>query len=263
MQIGNILFLANGGFSESLGGAGSTYIMYDNLIKNATVLQGGDVATLHDNLTNVFYTLETSPTELEFQFSEAKTINCFSFAGVNLQDTNASISLYLWDADLEEYYLAVTFATGRNDQPAMAVFENQISLKAKVIITHTGTIYIGELAIGQALGMPVCPAVGYQPARWSRQNQVTNNRTEYGYNGRSTINKRGYKERLSFQLIPHTFMREVWATFIDQAEGLPLWVGWNQSNYPTECIYGTWSQNEPKYDSPLYSSIELTIVGQA
>src|SRR5690606_41899548 len=68
------------------------------------------------------------------------------------------------------------------------------------------------------------------------------------------ILKRGNREVLPFELVPHTFMREVWANFIDNAKGLPIWISWNQENFPTECIYGMWSQNKPRYVSPLFSS---------
>lgn len=262
MQIGNILFLDTGSFT-SQGGDSSTYIMYDNLLKDATVLQGGDVAPLYDNLTNIFYNLPVGTSEIEFEFNEAKTINCFALANCNLADANNSMLFYLWDADLSEYYLIVNIQGGRNQQPVMVTFENQISLKAKVVISNSAVLQIGELSIGEALKMPVCPAVGYEPARWSSEDTITLQNTEDNNIGRSTILKRGNREVLPFELVPHTFMREVWANFIDNAKGLPIWISWNQENFPTECIYGMWSQNKPRYVSPLFSSIQLTVIGQA
>lgn len=261
-QIGNILFLnVTGGVSNNADVA--TYIMYKNLIPTATVLAGGDIAPLHDYLTNIFYSGESGETEIELQLPSAKTINCFAVAGANLKSAAVSISFYLWDVDTSDYYLIVTATSGRDNQPIMVVFENQISTKAKIVINAASAFQVGEMAFGECLKMPVSPSVGYRPARWSTNDEITHHTTEYDSNGRSTVNPRGNTEVLPFKLIPHNFMRLVWANFIDEAKGLPIWVGWNQELFGSECIYGPWKQDEPTYTSPLFSSLTLTVNGKA
>jgi hypothetical protein len=261
-QIGNILFLSEGG-GVSTSNDVATYIMYKNIMPEATVLEGGDIAPLYDNLTNIFYKGDAGLTEIELQLPSVKSINCFAVAGSNLKSAGVSISFYLWDADLSEYYLVVTATNGRDNQPIMVVFETQVSVKAKIEITAASAFEIGEMAFGQCLKMPVSPSVGYTPARWNTKDEITHHTTQTNSNGRSTINVRGNEEVLPFKLIPHEWIRVEWSKFIDEAKGLPVWVGWNQEMYPSECIYGTWSQDVASYNSPLYGGFTLTVKGQA
>lgn len=260
--IGNILFLNTGG-GVSTNADVATYIMYKNLLPTATVLEGGNISALHDNLTNIFYKGLSGITVIEVQLPSAKTINCFTLAGANLFSATINISFYLWDANTLQYDLIVTATSGRDNQPVMVVFENQISSKVKIEINAGAPFQIGELAFGECLKMPVTPSVGFQPARWDTKDEITHHVSEYNNFGRSTINTRGNSEVLPFNMIPHTFMRDVWAYFIDEAKGLPIWVAWNQQKYPAECIYGKWSQDKPAYKSPLFSGFTLTVDGNA
>lgn len=261
-QIGNILFLNVGGGLSTTNDV-ATYVMYENLMPLGTVLQGGDIAPLHDNLTNIFYNAPAGLTTIELQMPTIATINCFAVAGANLQTAGASISLYLWNSDTSEYYLVVTATNGRDNQPIMVVFENQLSVKVKIEITTSAALQVGEIAFGRCLKMPCSPSVGYTPARWNTEDEITHHTTQSNYNGRSTINTRGNKEVLPFKLIPHEWMRQEWAPFIDKAKGLPVWVGWNQELYPAECIYGPWEQDVASYSSPMFASFSFTVKGQA
>lgn len=261
-QIGNILFLnVSGGVSITADVA--TYIMYKNLMPSATVLQGGDIAPLHDNLTNIFYSGDAGLTTIELQLPTVSTINCFAVAGANLASSATIISLYLWDADTSAYYLVVTAQNGRDNQPIMVVFENQLSVKAKIEITAASVFQIGEIAFGECLKMPCSPSVGFVPARWNTEDEITGHVTQSNSVGRSTINTKGNKEVLPFKLIPHEWMRSVWANFIDEAKGIPVWVGWNQEMYGNECVYGHWEQDTASYTSPLFASFNLTVKGSA
>lgn len=260
--IGNILFLNSGG-GVSTNADVATYIMYKNLMPTATVLQGGDIAPLHDNLTNIFYRGDSGITEIELQLPSAAVINCFALAGANLASALVTVSFYLWNPDTLQYYLIVSATSGRDNQPVMTVFENQVSAKVKIEINAASAFEIGEMAFGECLKMPVTPSVGFQPARWHTNDEITHHVSEYNNFGRSTINTRGHSEVLPFNLIPHTFMRSVWAYFIDEAKGLPIWVAWNQQAYPAECVYGSWKHDKPAYKSPLFSAFTLTIDGNA
>lgn len=251
----------SGGVSISADVA--TYIMYENLMPSATVLAGGDIAPLHDRLTNIFYSGASGVTTIELQLPSVSTINCFAVAGANLQSSATSISFYLWDADLAAYYLVVTAQNGRDNQPIMVVFENQLSVKAKIEITAASAFEIGEIAFGECLKMPCSPSVGFTPARWNTEDEITHHTTQANSVGRSTINTRGNKEVLPFKLVPHEWIRQEWAPFIDKAKGLPVWVGWNQDLYAAECIYGPWEQDTASYTSPLFGSLTLTVKGSA
>ena len=236
-----------------------TYIQYANLMKGASVLQGGDIARLHDGLTTVFYEASTFPKVIEVEFNAAKEINCFSVAGCNFKTANVSIWFEAFESGA--YVTKGVMSNLKDNQPAMMCFELFSATKARVTITANAPIYIGEMAIAKALKMPVSPSVGYRPAKWNMDDEVTHHTTSAMNVGRSTINKKGSVEVLPFKLVNHEWMRGVWSEFIQSAKGAPIWVGWNQLNYNNECVFGSWKQDDVSYTSPLYSAITLTVTG--
>ena len=236
-----------------------TYIQYDNFLKNATVLQGGDITALHDGLTNIFMEVSTFPKVIEIDFGSAKEINCLSLAGCNFKTSEMNVSFEIY---VSGSYISKGYISNKNDnQPIMLCFDSVSTNKIKITINASSTAYIGEIAVAKALKMPVSPSVGYRPARWNTDDEITHHVTENVNIGRSTINKKGAVEILPFKLINHDWMRNTWANFIKDAAGKAVWVGWNQLNYQNECIYGSWKQDESSYNSPLYSAINLTIKG--
>ena len=48
-----------------------------------------------------------------------------------------------------------------------------------------------------------------------------------------------------------------------QAKGHPIWVGWNQLDRPASVIFGNWSMQPPKFDTSIFTSINMTIKGVA
>lgn len=259
MQIGHVFIFAPSIVEDSAIGP-VTYIMYKNLMPTATVLRGGDVSYLHDNINNVFYKKVAGSDYIEFSFTSPVQINCFAVSGCNFESSGATFVFKT--AAISSYETIATFSEARDGQPVMICFESRLVSKVRIDITNSSELSIGELAFGLALSMPVSPSVGYKPALWNINDEVTFLKSENNSVGRSTINKRAATETLPFKMINHNWVRNTWVPFIKEAAGLPIWVGWNQLNYPNECVYGSWQQDEIRYDTPLYASINLTIKGQ-
>jgi hypothetical protein len=258
MQIGHSFIYTQNPSTEHLLEA-VTYIQYDNYLKDGVVLQGGDVSALYDGLTNIFYEVSTFPRVIEIDLNVAREVNCVSIAGCNFKTANANFYIETYDAGV---YTARGYISNLDDnQPAMLCFESVIADRLRVTINATGTLFIGELAMAKALKMPVSPSVGYTPAKWNVADEITHHVTSSLNVGRSTINLKGAVEILPFKMINHDWMRNTWSAFIKAAKGRAVWVGWNQLDYQSECVYGSWKQDTSAYDRPLYSSLTLTITG--
>lgn len=260
MQINHIYVLGNVSAFDDVYKS-TTYILYDNKLPILTPSLAEDFAMLYDGITSVFYSKAATSYTLDFTTATAFDANCIAFAGCNFKSANATITAYLKDPVDGSWSLAQAVTASRDNQPVMVTFEELSTKGLRLVVTHNGTLQIGEVAVGVALRMPVAPSVGYTPARWNVQDEITWSATENNNIGRSNINSRPAKEVLPFKLIPHSYMRSDWQYFIDAAKGLPVWVGWNQADYPSECIYGHWEQTESKYDTAIYSSFTLTIKG--
>lgn len=242
------------------GGASTpqSYIMFANLMRGATVTAGDDVGRLHDNMTNIFYSAGAGTTTIDLTITP-ELINCIALAGVNWLSGGVTCQFFTWNGT--SYVLQCDLFGQRDGQPVMRVFTPVTTDRVRIVFTSTSTLYVGEAAFGEALQMPSCPAVGYQPAQWSDNDEISISQTEALNFGAATINLRGSTEVMQFNFLPYEFLYGQWAAFRRNAKGKPIWVGFNQKDSPGLVIYGHWSQNTPKFDTPYFSSITLTVDG--
>lgn len=245
--------LVNGGAQTP-----QSYIMYQNLMQGATVTAGGDVGRLHDWMTNVYYTAAAGTTTIDLTITENQ-INCVALAGINWLSGGVTCKFYTWDGSA--YVLQVDLFAQRDGQPVMRVFTPVTTDRVRIVFESTGTLYAGEVAFGGALQMPSCPAVGYQPGQWSDNDEVSISQTESLNFGAATVNYRGSTEVMQFNYVPYEFLYNQWANFRHAAKGKPIWLGFNQKDAPGLVIFGHWKQGAPKYDTPYFSSIQLTVDG--
>jgi len=235
-----------------------SYIMYQNLMAGATVTAGGDVGRLHDWMTNVFYSAAAGTTTIDLTVTP-ELINCVALAGVNWLSGGVTCQFYTHNGS--GYELQCDLFAQRDGQPVMRVFDAVTTDRVRFVFTSTSTLYVGEAAFGEALQMPSCPAVGYQPGQWSDNDEVSVSQTEALNFGASTINYRGSTEVMQFNFLPYEFLYNQWSAFRHAAKGKPIWVGFNQRDLPGLVIFGHWRQNTPKFDSPYFSSVTLTVDG--
>lgn len=249
-----------GGDSLVVGGADTpqSYILFQNLMSGATVTAGGDVSRLHDWMTNVYYTAAAGTTTIDLDIN-SELINCIGLAGVNWLSGGVTCKFYTHNGT--SYVLQADLFGQRDGQPVMRVFTPVTTSKVRFVFTSTSTLYVGEAAFAEALQMPSCPAVGYQPGQWSDNDEVSISQTENLNFGASTVNYRGSTEVMQFNYVPYEFLYSQWAAFRSAAKGKPVFVGWNQKDTPGLVIYGHWNQGVPKFDSSYFSSIQLTVDG--
>jgi hypothetical protein len=245
--------LVNGGAAES-----ESYIMFDNLMTGATVDAGGDVGMLHDWMTNIFYSAAAGTTTIDLTIN-SNLINCVALAGVNWASGGVECDVYTWNGSA--WVLKLELFGQRDGQPVMRVFSAVTTTKVRFVFTSASTLKVGEVAFGEAMRMPSCPAVGYQPGQWSDNDELSISKTESLNFGPSTINYRGSTEVMQFNFVPYQFLYSDWANFRHSAKGRPIWVGFNQKDAPGLVIFGHWSQSTPKFDSSYFSSIQLTVNG--
>lgn len=249
-----------GGDDIIVGGSSTpqSYIMFQNLMKGATVTAGGDVARLHDWMTNVFYTAAAGTTTIDLTIT-ANQINCVALAGVNWSTGGVTCEFYTHNGT--SYVKQCDLYATEDGKPLMRVFSAVTTDKVRFVFTSTSTLYVGEAAFGEALQMPSRPSVGYRPGEWSDEDETSFSRTQSRNFGASTIERKGSVQEMPFNFVPYEFLYNQWANFRKEAKGKPVWVGWNQKDRPGDVIFGHWEQSNPKFDTPYFSSINLTIRG--
>lgn len=247
---------------DGLAGGADTpepFILFQNLLIGSTVTAGGDIARLHDWMSNVFYSNLTPGTTTIDVDVESSTVNCAALAGVNWLSGGVTCQFFTHNGT--SYELQADVNGQRDGQPVMRAFPLVTTAKARFVFTHTGELFVGEAAFGEALQMPSCPAVGYQPAQWSDNDEVSVSQTEGLNFGPSTVNFRGSTEVMQFNFVPYQFLYAQWAYFRHAAKGKPIWVGFNQRDTPGLVIFGHWKQSTPKFESSYFGSIQLTVDG--
>lgn len=249
-----------GGDTLVIGGADTpqSYIMYQNLMQGATVTAGGDVGRLHDWMTNVFYSAAAGTTTIDLTIAPDQ-INCVALAGVNWLSGGVTCKFYTWNGSA--YVLQCDLFSNKDGRPVMRVFPSVSTDKVRFVFTSTATLYVGEAAFGTALQMPSCPAVGYQPARWSDNDEVSVSQTQALNFGASTIERRGSTEVMQFNYLPYDFLDNQWSAFREAAKGKPIFVGFNQKDMPAAVVHGHWRQGVPKFETSFFSSVQLTVDG--
>ena len=223
MQIGHVYIFSEGTLDVDGALDASTYIMYENLMKIAEVKKGGDVSKLHDNMNNLFYNVTNGKQILEFVLPVARNINCFAISGCNFKTSGAVFTFRIYTNG--RYETVRTYSSDVDGKPVMICFNRVPVTKIKIEIYATNNLQIGELAFGEALKMPISPSVGYRPALFNVDDEITFLKSENNSVGRSTVNKRAAIENLSFKLINHNWVRSTWVPFLKKAVGVPIWGG--------------------------------------
>lgn len=245
-------------------------LAYKNAAKNAfNVTASHDTSSL-DALTDDMTTLKWRPavsgtSYVQFESSlfsgSGSALEPFDYigvTGVNWNKAGATLSVY----DNNDTLIAQ--ASGfRDNQPVFAVFAERTATALKFEFTcDNDTLEVGEIYYGSTFEFPRNVKVGYQPARWNSNDLVTNSRTEANQFSNSTIRKRGSTEQFNIDFVPLEFMDNQYRTFINEAQGLPVFFLWNQ-NEKEQAVYGAWEASTPRFTSSFYSQIQLTIRGVA
>jgi hypothetical protein len=260
MQTGQTTILGAGLLSAGATTKNS-YIMYQNLLPGATVLAGGDVSRLHDWMTNIKYTASAGTTNIDIEFAEPETVNCVAMAGVNWQSGGVTAKFFTWDGSA--YVLQCDLFGAYDDTPVMRIIPQTSTTRVRIQFVATDDLFVGEVACGEALQMPSCPAVGLQPAEWSDDDEYSLSVTQSRNIGPSTIEQKGSTQQMEFKFITPEFVDGPINNMRRAAKGRPVWVGWNQKDRPASVIFGHWSMQPPRFDTSTFTSLSFTIKGVA
>jgi len=254
-------YIANSGLVVGGADNNNSYIMYQNLMPLCAVTSGGDVARLHDWMTNIKYTAAAGTINIDLTLPSSQTINCIALAGINWQSGGVTAKFFTHDGT--GYVLQCDLVGQYDDTPVMRVISPVQSTLVRIQFTATSTLYAGEVAFGEALRMPSCPSVGLQPAEWSDDDEYSQSVTESRNIGPSTIERKGSTQVMEFKFVTPDFMDGPMNNMRRAAKGRPVWVGWNQKHRQASVIFGHWSMAKPKFDSGTFTSLQFTIEGVA
>ncbi len=242
-------------------------VAYKNLLTKASDFtvssNSGDRGFLVDGMTTTSWSSSTGANTITFSGSPVigKNIDCVAFSPSNWNAAGCSIKIDIESVSGTE--TVINSAGFRDNAPVMVVFDERQPISITITLTTTSTLYLTGLLVGKSMRFPTGVSVGYQPGRWSTDNQVNTFRTESNAFGQSTVFARGSTESFSVENIDQDFMNSDWRDFIDNAQGKQIWFAWDFVDNDTQVMYGNWEANKPGYDSSTFSSVNLTIQGLA
>ena len=236
-------------------------IAYDNLADTAvTVTASHDSANtgyLYDGMTTNKWRPANAAPYVQFDGS-FQDVDYIGVVGCNWATAGATLTVK------DSGGATVAEASGlRDNQPLLLIVTKATFTTLKFEFSCSNTsLEVGEIYFGESMLLPRNVAVGYQPGRWTRDDEVTLQRTENNQFAGSIVRARGTSESFSIRFVPTSYMETTWITFINAATGLPIFFLWNKDNEEQAC-YGHWRANNPRFDSSLFSSIRITINGVA
>jgi len=234
-------------------------LAYDNLASSATTVTashdtGGALYTYDGMTTFKWRPANTAPT---LQFDGAFTdVDYVGLAGVNWNSAGASLVV----KDSGGNTLASVSGL-KDNQPVLLIIAKTSYSTIKLEFSCSNTLLeVGEVYFGESVLLPRSVSVGYQPGRWSTNDEISSNRTESNQFGPSTVKARGTTEKFSIRFVPISYMDSTFKAFFDNAKGLPTFFLWNKDN-ANQAVFGHWDISDPVFDSSLFSSINMTIRG--
>ena len=234
-------------------------IAFENLASTAaTVTASQDSANAiftFDGLTTLKWRPANASPTLQFDGSFSN-VDYIGLAGINWNTSGCSLTV----KDSGGATLA-TISGLKDNQPALLIVtkSNQSTIKFEFSCSNT-LLEVGEVYFGESVLFPRNVSIGYQPGRWTTDDQITLNRTEANQFGASTVRARGTTERFRISLVPTTYMETTFKDFHNDARGLPIFFLWNKSEIDN-AVYGNWEVSAPTFESSLLSSINMTIRG--
>lgn len=269
--VSNAIILDTAQQQPQVASCANAYLLYDNLLNQSGVtytssqVEAADSAgalALSDGNTNIKFKASAGGNiTIDCEMPLAKPINSMAVAGANLGSALVTWRFYVWDADLASYVLKSEGSGKKNNSPIFNTFEATASNKVRFEFATNSAIEIGELGVGAALRFPVPASVGYQPGRWSTNDETFSGRTESNAFSSSTIIARGTTEQVEFAKLQDTWLDENWIDVIEKSNGRPVWFGQDMLLNPNKVIFGNMTVPKPKYDSAFRSSLQIKIDG--
>lgn len=214
----------------------------------------------------------TGSQQFVFQQGSIGKISYFAFHSKNAEDANLTISVEIFDMDINEYVQVATITNNKNNKPRLAYFGDMKdqgyfeSIRQRITITSTNKPYITSMHCGHAIMFPYTPSLGFQPGHVGLMDEVESFKTEGNNFIQGRTISRGRQARGSINYVSFDLVDDRWEAFQRHVlSSKPLYWMWN-SDRPTQIVYGLQNPNNvsrPAYVTSFHANIDIEINGYA
>jgi len=238
----------------------SARIAWDNALSRATLTGSVDPTNtdnLFDYMTTTFWNAGVGTVTVDIVLPSAENINCAAITAGNWADAGTIIEVYS-DAGITK----VGDISGlKNGQPFYFGFDSVLTSAMQIKFISTGNLNVGQVLFGKSLDFPVKASVGLQLGKFNNKDKVIGQMTENNAFGANSTVKRSRDTISPFNLLPISWVNDVWVDFSDSHRGKPIWFSWNSADNPLDVTFGHWSTDNVKYTSSFLSALNLTVKG--
>lgn len=246
----------------------SSVIGFRSFLPISTV-SGENAATLNpfsnclDYRDNTKYSPAISSGTITILFTQAstQTIDYFAFAIHNSQ--NAGLTGTYEVDDGTGYQVVAEFASLTNNKPFLKKFDAMQTVRQRLVLTFTSTLYIGTIYTGLAISLGRSPSLGFQPAEYASLDEVEQATTQGNNFIIGRRQNRGYQSTASFNFIKFDSLGDWYGDFINHVlDSKPVFFKWN--SVKDETVYGLQNYKtltKPKYVTSTHTTLDLEING--
>lgn len=242
----------------AITGCDYSIIGYKNLLLTSTITgQDQDPSYPFSNALDYRDNTRYSPLAtsggvvINFVQSSPSEVNYLGFAIHNGQDALLSGKLEYFNALTGLWVLIFEFNGVQNNKTFMSAFQDVTSQRQRLTLNFTSKLYIGTIYMGKAKIMPLTPAIGFAPAKFSPLDTVEQF-TTYGQNfiiGRRE--EKGFQSKGSFDYIEFDDLDTWFEDYQNHVlDSKPVFFKWNSAK--PDAIFG--QQNPESLAKPSYKT---------
>jgi hypothetical protein len=212
-------------------------ILYDSVLSQSSVSVTGG--------TNGNYTLIPN-TAQRYTFTNTQTITFTLPANVNIDTFCVGAHNLSGQSLVVNYSGATTGAFTSFDSSQSPTTNNAIMFhraselsvrRIQLVVTGTGTFYIGSIYAGVALQMMRPFYGGHSPAVLSKRTDFYSSDSESGNFIGVQVRRRALESNADWKNLADTWYRAYFVPFLNTAETLPFYFAWNLLEHPTDVAY--------------------------
>lgn len=212
--------------------------LHDNRLSDATpaassTAAGFDVLNLRDARPYTFWQPTAMPATVTVDCGSSKAADSLAVYGHDLGSTGCTIEVRKSTDNFAANDVLVATLTPTDDKPFVLLFAS-VSSRYWRIRVLTGTVPTIAIAmLGARLEVPAGVREGIDPV--GRAVRAQYNRSNAGHPLGKVIQYREWKERLFFELVSWTWVRDTWKPAAEAwLESEPFLFCWNPDTYPKE-----------------------------
>lgn len=211
-------------------------ILYDNALLGSSVSASGTTPqlTLVPNTADRWSFTTTST--ITYTLLSTQSIDTVCIGSHNLKTAGYSVQIQYSSSTSGSFtsFGSVVTPSGENLALMQHISSAVAVRRLRIVVTGSGSAYIGSIYAGIALQMQRPFFSGHTPLPFGAVTDYYNPRTEAGnYIGRE-IRRRQYETSAPFKNLTDSWVRTYLAPFIISARSLPFYFAWNLLEHPTD-----------------------------